>query len=522
VRTLAFLFGDQLSRDIPSLSGLDPARDVVLMAEVAEETTYVRHHKQKIVFILAAMRHFAEALRAEGFTVDYVRLDDPANSGSFTGELMRACARHVPDRIVVTEPGEWRVQTMVEGWAEMSGRPVEIREDDRFFCSEARFARWAAGRRSYRMEHFYREMRRETGLLMEDGAPAGGRWNFDEENRKPLPPRADVPDRERFAPDATTREVMALVARRFDDHFGEIEDFGWATDRAGARAAFDHFVKDCLPRFGDHQDAMRAGAPFLFHAVISPYLNVGLLSPREVCAAAVAEYAAGRAPLASVEGFVRQILGWREYVRGIYRLKMPDYAQTNALDARRPLPAFYWTGATAMRCIAETVADTRRFAYAHHIQRLMVTGNFALLAGVRPSEVEAWYLAVYADAFDWVELPNTHGMVAFADGGLLASKPYAASGSYIDRMSDYCGGCAYDPSVKVGPEACPFNLLYWRFLSVNRDRLGANPRLAMPYRTLDRMPPARRDRILAEAEAFLHGLGTGPEEPRGGQGDLFG
>jgi deoxyribodipyrimidine photolyase-related protein len=507
---LRFILGDQLSEDVSALDGLDPARDVVLMAEVHEETVYVPHHKQKIAFILSAMRHFAERLRAKGIRVDYVTLDDPANSGSFTGELLRAVERHQPKRIITTEPGEWRVLDMMRAWAEASGLPVDIRADDRFFASLGRFRRWAEGRKAFRMEFFYREMRREHAILIEEGEqggePEGGQWNFDHDNRKRLPPELIPPKRRRFEPDAITRDVMALVEHRFASHFGDLAPFGWAVTREDALEALEHFIADYLPRFGDYQDAMKRDEPFLFHAVIAPYLNCGLLNPREICRRAETAYKKGAAPLNAVEGFIRQILGWREYVRGIYWLNMPAYRDGNALAAKRPLPAFYWTGETAIHCVAETVADTRRNAYAHHIQRLMVTGNFALLAGIAPEEVEAWYLAVYADAYEWVELPNVHGMAIYADGGFLASKPYAASGAYINRMSDYCGACAYDPEVKSGAKACPFNLLYWDFLIRNRDALSGNPRMAMPYRTLDRMSEERRATITCEAASFLDGL----------------
>ncbi len=519
--TLRLILGDHLTREIAALDGL-AAGDVVLMVEVADETTYVPHHKQKIAFILSAMRHFAEELRQEGIAVDYVRLDDPENSGSFGGEVKRALARHAVDRIVVTEPGEWRVRAMMEAWAGETGLPVEIREDDRFVCSRGRFSRWAEGRKGFRMEFFYREMRRETGLLMEEDKPVGGQWNYDAENRKALPKEARPPRRLRFSPDAVTREVMDLVGARFADHFGDLEPFGWAVTRADALKALDHFITEALPQFGDVQDAMKRGEPFLYHGLLSPYLNVGLLTAREVCLAAETAYRRGQAPLNAAEGFIRQILGWREYVRGIYWHRMPDYAETNALGADRPLPWFYWSGETDLACIAEVVGETRRNAYAHHIQRLMVTGNFALLAGIRPSEVEAWYLAVYADAFDWVELPNVHGMVMFADGGLLASKPYAASGAYIDRMSDYCAGCAYDPKIKVGEGACPFNLLYWNFIDANAQTLKGNPRMAMPYRTWEGMDGGRKAQILKEARAFLAGLSDprAPGKPSDGQMSL--
>jgi len=503
-RHLRFVLGDQLSHRISSLDGLDPAVDVVLMAEVAEETTYVRHHKKKIALVLSAMRHFAAELAARGITVDYVALTDPGNTGSFGGELARAVRRHRPGRIIVTEPGEWRVRAEMERWPQAVGRPVEIRTDDRFLCTRAGFARWAQGRSSLRMELFYRGMRRRTGLMMEaDGSPAGGRWNFDPENRKALPRRLAAPAPRWIEPDAVTRAVIDLVAARFADHFGDLEPFGFPVTAAEAEALFARFLTEALPGFGDYQDAMRLGAPALFHSMIAPALNIGLLDPLDLCRRVEAEWRAGRVPINAAEGFIRQIIGWREYVRGIYWLKMPGYAAGNALAATRPLPSFYWSGETTMRCIAEVVSQTRREAYAHHIQRLMVTGNFALLTGIAPAAICAWYLAVYADAYDWVELPNTLGMAIFGDGGLLASKPYAASGKYIDRMSDYCSGCSHDVAVSDGPGACPFNHLYWDFLMRNRARLGRNPRLAMPYRLLDRMAPGRRAAVAAASRAFL-------------------
>lgn len=509
---LRLILGDQLTRSISSLRGLDVARDVVLMVEVMEEASYVRHHKQKIALLFAAMRHFAQGLRAEGIKVDYVRLDDPANTRSFTGELRRALLRHRVDAVFVTEPGEWRVWQMMQDWRETLPVPAHIRADDRFLASRDEFTRWATGRKQYRMEFFYREMRRKTGFLMRGDQPEGGQWNFDPENRKSLPKNHKLPKRRRFEPDAITREVLDLVGKRFPDHFGDLEPFGWGVTRADALEALDHFIADCLPRFGDFQDAMKRDEDFLYHAILSPYLNCGLLTAREVCERAEAAYRSGAAPLNAVEGFIRQILGWREFVRGLYWHEMPVYAETNHLDATRPLPWFYWSGETEMRCLSECIRTTRQHAYAHHIQRLMVTGNFALLAGIAPREIEEWYLAVYADAYDWVELPNVHGMVMHADGGLLGSKPYAASGAYINRMSDYCEGCAYDPAIKLGPKACPFNYLYWNFLVENEDKLAGNPRMAMPYRTLAKMNADQRAAIATEAAVFLQALGSAPSE----------
>lgn len=503
---LRLVLGDQLTRNGSALRDLDPANDIVLMAEVQDEASYTPHHKQKLAFLFSAMRHFASGLRAEGVRVDYIALDDRENTHSLTGELERALQRHGARPVVVCEPGEWRVMAMMRSWQKSFGVSVDIREDDRFFCSREDFAQLERDRKTTRMEYFYRIMRRRTGLLMQNDKPLGGQWNFDRDNRNPLPDNQPLPHRRRFPADAITREVIGMVAARFPDNFGDLEPFGWAVTRADALAALDHFIKDCLPGFGDYQDAMRAGEDFLYHAALSPYLNCGLLTAREVCARAVAAHEAGQAPLNAVEGFVRQILGWREFVRGIYWAEMPAYRDSNHLNARRDLPALYWTGETEMRCMSECIRTTRQHAYAHHIQRLMVTGNFALLYGVEPAQIEDWYLAVYADAYEWVELPNTHGMVMHADGGRLGSKPYAAGGNYINRMSDYCKGCAYNPKVKTGPKACPFTYLYWDFLIENEKVLSSNPRMAMPYRTLARMTGARRAQVRQDAQRFRNSL----------------
>jgi len=506
VTVLRFVLGDQLDRRVSSLQDLDPGEDFVLMVEVADETTYVPHHPKKIALILSAMRHFAAALEDEGVRVDYVRLDDLSNTGSFTGELARAVERHGAERVIVTEPGEWRVEQDMRAWDGSVGASVEIRDDDRFLCSRAEFADWAEGRKQLRMEYFYREMRKRTGILMADGKPEGGQWNYDQENRKALPKDVRPPAFDGVTPDAEPRAVLELVESRFSNHFGDLDGFTFAVTRDDALALLDRFIEHGLERFGDYQDAMAVGEPFLFHSLISPYLNIGLLRPREILDRVEAAYRDDGAPLNAVEGYIRQILGWREYVRGIYWLKMPDYAETNAFDADRPLPGFYWSGETEMRCLAEAIGQTRREAYAHHIQRLMVTGCFALLIGADPEAVNEWYLAVYADAFEWVQLPNTHGMVLHADGGYLGSKPYAASGKYIDRMSDYCRNCRFDVKETVGETACPFNALYWRFLDRHQDSLRSNRRMAMIYRTWDRFDDDRRAAVLARAEDVLDTL----------------
>ncbi|MFK7793219.1 MAG: cryptochrome/photolyase family protein [Devosiaceae bacterium] len=500
--TLRLVLGDQLSASLSSLQGYEPG-DVVLMCELAEEASYVRHHKKKLAFIFSSMRHFASELEQDGQSVRYVKLDDAGNTGDFTGEVQRALATGSFDQVVVTEPGEWRVMEMIRAWQDELSVPVIVREDTRFLASLARFETWAAGKKQLRMEFFYREMRRETGYLMDGADPVGGQWNFDKDNRKKLPKNIEFPPRLIFAPDAITQDVVELVASKFSNNFGDLEPFAMPVTQQDALKVLDHFIVQCLPQFGDYQDAMAEGEAFLFHSTISAAMNIGLLLPAEACDAAQAAYDAGNAPLNAVEGFIRQILGWREYVRGLYWLKMPDYKQLNALEAQRPLPDFYWTGETDMACLADAISTTQKHAYAHHIQRLMITGNFALLAGVHPDAINDWYMVVYADAYEWVELPNTHGMAIFADGGIMASKPYAASGAYIDRMSDHCKGCRYDVKQKNGPDACPFNYLYWDFIVRNQERLKGNPRMGMIYRSFERTGEEKRALIASDAGAFF-------------------
>ena len=510
MKTLILVLGDQLSLTLSSLRDADPADTVVLMVEIEEETRYVRHHRRKLAYVLSAMRHHRLALEEAGWLVDYVELEDEGNSGSFTGEVMRAVVRHRPDRILVTESGEWRVQAMLESWQTLTGLPVEIRRDTRFLASKAAFGKWMARQSAPRMEWFYREMRRHTGLLMEGDKPAGGRWNFDKDNRKPIPRDQPIPRPPRFEPDAITRDVLALVERRFVHHFGRLDAFDFAVTRQDAEAARDWFLDRSLPLFGDYEDAMLTAEPVLWHAHLSPYINSGLLDPLDLCRQVEARWRDGRVPLNAAEGFIRQIIGWREYIRGIYWWAGPDYVDRNYFDHQRPLPGWYWTGETDMHCLAQAIGQTLDLAYAHHILRLMVTGNFALLIGADPKAVHLWYLEVYADAYEWVELPNTLGISQYGDGGLLGSKPYVASGTYINRMSDYCGRCRYDVTKRVGDDACPFNALYWDFLVRHREKLGDNRRLQMPYRNWDRMKPADQEAVRAQAAGFLARLDAAP------------
>ena len=500
-RHLVVVLGDQLDRRSSAFDGFDPAADRVWMCESVQESTHVWSSQQRIVLFLSAMRHFADGLRTEGLLLEY----RPLTELGLDDALRETIRRVRPLKVVVTEPGDWRVlQTLKAAAAPLE---LEVREDRHFFCSKERFAAHARSRRQLRMEYFYRDMRRQHQVLMDGDVPCGGQWNFDHDNRASFGPQGPgfLPQPVRFEADSITREVMALVQSRFSDHPGCAEPFGWPVTRVQALQALQCFIDERLPSFGLWQDAMWSGEPWLYHAHLSAALNLKLLDPREVVAAAEAAWRASRVPLAAAEGFIRQILGWREYVRGIYWLEMPAYAERNSLEARRDLPAWFWTGQTHMRCLAETIGQTLEHGYAHHIQRLMVTGLFALLYGVRPQQVHAWYLSVYVDAVEWVELPNTLGMSQYADGGLMASKPYVASGRYIDRMSDYCKGCRYDPTQRTGERACPFTTLYWAFLLKHHERFADHPRLAPQIRNLDRLGAEERHAIAARADAIFDG-----------------
>jgi deoxyribodipyrimidine photolyase-related protein len=501
LRTLVIVLGDQLDLDASGFDGFDAATDAVWMAEVAEESTHVWSSKPRTAVFLAAMRHFALVLRGAGRPLHYTRLGDEGNPGTLAAQLQADIDRLRPKALVMTAPGDWRVLQAIKAVAEANGLPLDIREDRHFYVTVREFAAHAKGRKSLRMEYFYREQRQRHDVLMQDGQPEGGQWNFDADNREAFGadgPRA-VPARAGFEPDAVTRDVIALVNSRFADHPGQLDSFAWPVTREQALQALEGFIAQRLPLFGRYQDAMWPGDPWLYHSHLSAALNLKLLSPREVVAAAEAAYRAGQAPLASVEGFIRQILGWREYVRGIYWTRMPRYAELNALDAREDLPAWYWTGATDMACLRDALAQTLAHGYANHIQRLMVTGLFALMLGVQPQQVHAWYLAVYVDAVEWVELPNTLGMSQYADGGLMGSKPYVATGKYIQRMSPHCQGCRYDPAQRTGERACPFTTLYWDFLMRHEALLAGNPRMALQVKNVARLSDEQRQAVQERA-----------------------
>ncbi|MFC3121688.1 cryptochrome/photolyase family protein [Agaribacter flavus] len=512
---LCLILGDQLSLDTSSLQKIDRNKDWVLMAEVREEASYVKHHKKKIAFIFSAMRHFAEKLKSAGYQVNYVEYQDKHNKGSLFEQLKVFASSHALDEIVIAHPAEYRLWEAVTKWEKRLKIKVTITEDLRFVADNGEFKRWAKGRKQLRMEYFYREMRKKYNVLIEKegkGAqPTAGKWNYDSENRQALPKNTSIPLPTQFAPDDITQGVIDLVATEFSHHFGELANFHYAVDREQALLVLNEFIDERLPRFGQYQDAMSQNEPWLYHSHLGLYINTGLLSPMEVIRAAEQAYEDNKAPLNSVEGFIRQILGWREYVRGFYWYLMPDYKDENYFHATRTLPSFFWSAKTDMNCLAQCISDTKANAYAHHIQRLMVIGNFALLTGLSPEAVNEWYLLVYADAYEWVELPNVSGMVLFADGGKLASKPYAASGAYINKMSNYCQHCSYSVKHKTGSQACPFNYLYWHFLIKHKDKLSNNPRMAMIYRTLQKMDEKHVQTMLDDADIFLAKLDNNEE-----------
>ncbi len=498
---LRVILGDQLSTRLEIIRTADRARDIILMAEVGDETTYVKHHVKKIAFVFAAMRHYAQALTQAGYTVRYVKLDDLDNSHSLTGEIERAVKDLSPSEVMVTEAGEWRLKEAFEDLQSRLTVPMTILPDTRFLCSHDEFAAWAYGKKDLRMEFFYRHMRTRYNHLMDaQGKPCGGQWNFDKDNRQPPVKGLTAPRRLSFKKDAMTREVLDLVRSRFPDNIGRLEPFHFAVTRTQALKELDHFIAHCLPSFGTYQDAMVTDEPYLYHSLLAAYINVGFLYPLEVCQKAEAAYRDGVAPLNAVEGFIRQILGWREYVRGIYWRHMPEYLDMNALDAHEDLPWFYWDADTKMHCVKQAVTHTLDHAYSHHIQRLMITGNFALLAGIAPRQIHEWYLAVYADAYEWVELPNTLGMALHADGGIMASKPYAAGGNYISKMSNFCQSCHYDVKDATGYRACPFNSLYWDFMNRHRDRFKGHHRLNYAYATWGRMGEPKQAAYRARAD----------------------
>lgn len=497
MNSLVLILGDQLDHNSSVFRNFNKDTDAVAMVEVLSESKVVWSHKVRTVFFLSAMRHFAQELMGKGIKVYYQKLDDTDAENNFQNSFAKIIKKTKPKKLIVCEPGEHRVLEELKQLATSVKLGLEILPDESFFCSVTDFKSYADKHKHLRMEYFYRELRRKHNILMDDDSPKGGHWNFDKENRKSFGKAGpDKVSDTQISPDEITLDVMEVVGRLLPDNPGSLENFYWPVDERGAKKLLEAFIKEKLPYFGDWQDAMWTEEPFLYHSKISAAMNVKILSPKYVVEKAEEAYKNGHVPLASAEGFIRQILGWREYVRGVYYYLMPDYLERNFLKANKSLPAFYWTGKTHMNCMSQVVKQTLDYGYAHHIQRLMVTGLFALLYGVHPKKVHEWYLAVYVDAIEWVELPNTLGMSQYADGGVMASKPYIASGKYINRMSNYCKGCKYDPDVSFGENACPFTTLYWDFVNRHRDLLKKNPRLGMQVKNWDNKDKEEKEEII--------------------------
>lgn len=517
VRNLAVILGDQLDSQARVLRELDREKDAVLMMEVRQEAEHVPSHRQRTVLFLSAMRHFALELLRRGLRVRYIRLESPQNSGDFYGELSRAVEVLRPQSLSVTHPGEWRVLKTLERWMADRDLPLTVYPDEHFTATVEEFETWAEGRKELVMEYFYREQRRKLGVLVDDqGKPEGGRWNYDSENRDVFTRRPEAPGRYSPRRDDVTREVIDLVHRHLPDAPGRLERFAWPVTRDQAKRALRDFIDNRLELFGRFQDAMWLGEPFLYHSAISSCLNLKLLRVEECIDAALDALESRRAPLQSVEGFIRQIIGWREFIRGVYWREGAGYGQRNRLGQTGALPELYWTGETDMVCLRDSIGQVLDHGYGHHIQRLMVTGNFALTAGVRPREVADWYLGMYVDGVDWVTAPNTIGMVMHADGGVVGTKPYASSGRYIQRMSNYCESCRYDPGRRTGSAgeggggaACPFTTFYWDFLARHRETLRGNRRMAMVLKNLDRMSRGELEAISRHASRLRGDFGIG-------------
>ena len=504
-RNLIIILGDQLNEDNPALENFDANQDKILMVEASGEATQVWSHKARIVLFLSAMRNFAASLIECGFQAIYLKLGEH-DFTSLNEAWVAKIAELKPQKVIVCEPGEYRVEQALIAVCGAANTPLIIRDDTHFMCSKADFKHWAAGGKQLRMEFFYRKMRQKYKVLMADDKPIGGAWNYDADNRKAfgkLGPK-NIPTLPQVNIDAITQAVMADVKKHFPNHPGSLAHFIWPVTRDAALQFLADFIANKLAHFGDHQDAMwqaqnGVDSPYLWHSLLSTSLNLKLLNPREVIIAAENAYKQGNISLASVEGFIRQVLGWREFIRGVYWLDMPQMAVANHYNHTRQLPAWYWSGETQMNCLRQTIKQTMLHGYAHHIQRLMITGMFGVLAELAPKEVAAWYLAIYVDAVEWVELPNVAGMALYANGGRFTSKPYIASGAYINRMSNYCTGCRYKPEIKTGAEACPYTTFYWNFLISHYDTFANNPRTALMATHVSRFTQEEATAIQADA-----------------------
>lgn len=496
--TLRLILGDQLNSQHSWFGQTDTNVHYVMM-EVRQETDYVLHHAQKVLGIFAAMRALAKDLRDTGHQVHYLTIDDPDNTHDIPKNLELIAKRIGAKNIQYQAPDEWRLDQQLNSWAAKSSFDVEMVDTEHFLTERDTATKIFKGRKRWLMEQFYRTLRHDHDVLVDGNHPVGGQWNFDAENRKAWKGQPPAPADVRPTHDhsALWQTIVSSGVKTFGNP--QADQFRWPINRTEALAQLNHFIDDVLPHFGDYQDAMHTGEPYLFHSLLSFALNTKMLRPKEVIAAAEQAYRQGKAPLTAVEGFIRQILGWREYVRGVYWSQMPEYTESNELNHNTDLPGWFWTGKTRMQCLSESIGQSLEHAYAHHIQRLMVIGNFAMLSGIEPQALHRWYLGVYIDAFEWVEAPNTLGMSQFADGGLLATKPYVSSAAYIGRMGNYCKGCHYNAKERIGERACPFNALYWNFFDRHTALFEKNPRIGMAYRQLAKMTPDERSAITGQA-----------------------
>lgn len=500
-RKLRLVLGDQLHSGHSWFEQTD-AEVLYVMMEIRPETDYIRHHIQKVAGFFAAMRRFKEAKVEGGHAFRYFRIGDPANLQDFQKNIEQLIEEFPSiEAVEYQEPDEYRLDVYFKECVSTLSVPIHGVSSEHFLTDRKELQEFF-GDRSYLMERFYRMMRQKWEVLMNGQQPEGGDWNFDASNRKKLPKGIVLP-----APYVFAHDLQALVREIADagvETIGKVDasQFEWPLDRIESLELLDVFCAELLPHFGDFQDAMTPGGWSLYHSRISFALNCKMLTPLEVIRRVESEFRKRKdeIDISQAEGFIRQILGWREYVRGIYWARMPEYAQHNFFDHQRALPEWFWTGDTKMACLSDAINQSLERAYAHHIQRLMLTGNFALLLGTHPDAVDAWYLGIYMDAIEWVEMPNARGMSQFADGGVMATKPYVSSANYIHKMSDYCRSCRYDPKVKTGPDACPFNALYWDFFDRNASILRKNPRIGMAYRNLDRMDPTQRASLFEHAE----------------------
>lgn len=498
-----WILEDQLSPSLASL-GAAPKDAIVVMVESRKHWNEWPFHKRRIAYLASCMRHFADELRTAGRTVHYFSLGDKPYRDSISA-LKHVARKERVAEWFVAEPSEYHTQVWAKETLRSVGGTVHFVDNDLFLTDRADFAKWARSLKSPVMEHFYRRMRVEHDVLIQPGTklPVGGEWNLDKQNRKPAKGKLHIPKPPRFKPDGITQQVLADVERVFPKHPGSLDGFDLPVTRTDARKSLDDFIENRLPLFGDYEDAILTAEPYMYHSVLSAPLNAGLLEPMAVVRAAERAFHAGRAPLNAVEGFIRQILGWREYVYGIYWSFMPEYRDRNSRGSSLELPDWFWTGDTDLNCLRQTISGVVGRAYSHHIQRLMVICNFATLAALSPQAVNDWFYAMYVDSHDWVVTPNVVGMGMNADGHTMATKPYVSSAAYINRMSDYCAGCKFDPGERTGNNACPFNYLYWTFLHHFRAQLGNNPRMTMMLKNLDKIDATEMGAMLKQRKQFI-------------------